>query len=83
MARILKDAGITKERVDGDYQRVPGRSACHRPQAESRYRTLEKIQPRPDPYGPGGKLDPVIGRDDEILPRHSDSQPPDQEQPGC
>src|SRR5260221_14664357 len=37
------------------------------PQAESRYRTLEKYSRDLTRMAQEGKLDPVIGRDDEIL----------------
>jgi ATP-dependent Clp protease ATP-binding subunit ClpA len=36
-------------------------------QSESRYRTLDKVQPRSDANGARWSLDPVIGRDSEIL----------------
>jgi ATP-dependent Clp protease ATP-binding subunit ClpA len=38
----------------------------HRPERGSDLRRAREIQPRPDATGARGKLDPVIGRDEEI-----------------
>src|SRR5438105_4488233 len=67
MARILKDAGITKERVMEIIKDFRGGQRVTDPQAESRYRTLEKYSRDLTRMAQEGKLDPVIGRDDEIL----------------
>jgi Cdc6-like AAA superfamily ATPase len=40
--------------------------AHHRSQSRRKVPGPGKIQPGPDRHGPLGKLDPVIGRDDEI-----------------
>ncbi len=66
-ARILADAGVTKERVLEAIKEVRGGQRVTDPQAESRYRTLEKYSRDLTRLATEGKLDPVIGRDEEIL----------------
>ena len=66
-ARILRDVGVTRERVLEVIQRIRGGQRVTDPQAESRYRTLEKYSRDLTRMAAEGKLDPVIGRDDEIL----------------
>ncbi|MCK7526938.1 MAG: hypothetical protein MZV64_59720 [Ignavibacteriales bacterium] len=53
------------------------------PQAETRYRTLEKYSRDLTQLAREGKLDPVIGRDNEILRVIQILSPPHQEQPGA
>lgn len=67
VARILSDAGVSKERVFDAIQDIRGGQRVTDPQAESRYRTLEKYSRDLTRMAIEGKLDPVIGRDDEIL----------------
>jgi len=67
VARILAEAGVTKERVMEAIQEMRGGQRVTDPQAESRYRTLEKYSRDLTRMAMEGKLDPVIGRDDEIL----------------
>jgi ATP-dependent Clp protease ATP-binding subunit ClpC len=67
VARILAEVGITKERVVDVIKDVRGGQRVTDPQAESRYRTLEKYSRDLTRMAMEGKLDPVIGRDDEIL----------------
>ncbi len=67
VARILSDAGVTKDRVMDAIKEVRGGQRVTDPQAESRYRTLEKYSRDLTRMAAEGKLDPVIGRDDEIL----------------
>src|SRR5258708_7169890 len=67
MARILKDSGFTKERVMEIIKEYRGGQRVTDPQAESRYRTLEKYSRDLTRMAAEGKLDPVIGRDEEIL----------------
>ena len=66
-ARILADAGVTKDRVLDAIKDVRGGQRVTDPQAESRYRTLEKYSRDLTRLAAEGKLDPVIGRDEEIL----------------
>jgi ATP-dependent Clp protease ATP-binding subunit ClpC len=67
MARILKDAGVTKERVMEIIKEFRGGQRVTDPQAETRFRTLEKYSRDLTRMAQEGKLDPVIGRDEEIL----------------
>ena len=67
VARILAEAGVTKDRVLDVIKDVRGGQRVTDPQAEARYRTLEKYSRDLTAMAAEGKLDPVIGRDDEIL----------------
>ncbi len=67
VARILADSGITKDRVLDTVKDIRGGQRVTDPQAETRYRTLEKYSRDLTLMAREGKLDPVIGRDDEIL----------------
>lgn len=66
-ARLLEGAGITRERVHDAIQQLRGGQRVTDPQAETRYRTLEKYSRDLTLLSREGKLDPVIGRDSEIL----------------
>ncbi len=66
-ARILESAGITRDRVYESIQQLRGGQRVTDPQAETRYRTLEKYSRDLTQLAREGKLDPVIGRDNEIL----------------
>jgi ATP-dependent Clp protease ATP-binding subunit ClpC len=66
-ARILESAGLTRDRVYTAVQDLRGGQRVTDPQAESRYRTLEKYSRDLTQLAREGKLDPVIGRDNEIL----------------
>uniref|UniRef100_A0A7C4PMY8 AAA family ATPase n=1 Tax=Anaerolinea thermolimosa TaxID=229919 RepID=A0A7C4PMY8_9CHLR len=66
-ARLLEGAGITRERVNEAIMQLRGGQRVSDPQAETRYRTLEKYSRDLTQQAREGKLDPVIGRDKEIL----------------
>ncbi|KPL84824.1 Clp protease ATP-binding protein [Thermanaerothrix daxensis] len=66
-ARLLEGAGITRERVLDAIMQIRGGQRVTDPQAETRYRTLEKYSRDLTALAREGKLDPVIGRDQEIL----------------
>jgi ATP-dependent Clp protease ATP-binding subunit ClpC len=66
-SRILESAGITRERVHEAIQQLRGGQRVTDPQAETRYRSLEKYSRDLTLLAREGKLDPVIGRDNEIL----------------
>jgi ATP-dependent Clp protease ATP-binding subunit ClpC len=66
-ARLLEGAGVTKERVNEAIQQVRGGQRVTDPQAETRYRVLEKYSRDLTTMAREAKLDPVIGRDSEIL----------------
>ncbi len=66
-ARLLEDLGITRQRVLDAVDDLRGGQKVNDPKAESRYRTLEKYSRDLTTMAREGKLDPVIGRDVEIL----------------
>jgi ATP-dependent Clp protease ATP-binding subunit ClpC len=66
-ARILESAGLTRDRVLDAIMQMRGGQRVTDPQAETRYRTLEKYSRDLTQLAREGKLDPVIGRDTEIL----------------
>ena len=66
-ARLLENAGVTRERVYDAVLQLRGGQRVTDPQAETRYRTLEKYSRDLTQGAREGKLDPVIGRDAEIL----------------
>jgi ATP-dependent Clp protease ATP-binding subunit ClpC len=67
VGQILAENGITKERVMDVIREIRGGQRITDPQAESRYRTLEKYSRDLTQMAKEGKLDPVIGRDEEIM----------------
>ncbi|MBK8023794.1 MAG: AAA family ATPase [Chloroflexi bacterium] len=67
VAKILADNGITRDRINDAIKDVRGGQRVTDPQAESRYRTLEKYSRDLTRMAIEGKLDPVIGRDSEIM----------------
>jgi len=66
-ARLLETTGISRERVLDAINQLRGGQRVTDPQAETRYRTLEKYSRDLTQQAREGKLDPVIGRDKEIL----------------
>ncbi|MBN8580022.1 MAG: AAA family ATPase [Anaerolineae bacterium] len=66
-ARILESAGLTRDRVYDAIQDLRGGQRVTDPQAETKYRTLEKYSRDLTQLAREGKLDPVIGRDKEIM----------------
>jgi len=66
-ARLLETTGLTHDRVAEAIVELRGGQRVTDPQAETRYRTLEKYSRDLTQQAREGKLDPVIGRDTEIL----------------
>jgi len=66
-ARMLESAGLTRDRVLTAVQELRGGQRVTDKQAESRYKVLEKYSRDLTKLAREGKLDPVIGRDTEIL----------------
>ncbi|HQA28592.1 MAG TPA: ATP-dependent Clp protease ATP-binding subunit, partial [Brevefilum fermentans] len=66
-SRLLEDVGITRQRVMDAIDELRGGQKVTDPKAETRYRTLEKYSRDLTQLAREGKLDPVIGRDTEIL----------------
>jgi len=63
---ILNEFGIDQEKIYRALQDVRGSHRVDSPSAESKYRSLEKYGRDLTELSRQGKLDPVIGRDDEI-----------------
>ncbi|MGQ3888168.1 ATP-dependent chaperone ClpB [Legionella sp. CNM-1927-20] len=66
LGRILKQAGATKESIEKAIDDVRGGDAVNDPNAEDQRQALEKYTLDLTERAEQGKLDPVIGRDDEI-----------------
>ena len=66
-SRLLEGMGLTRERVYDAVLQLRGGQRVTDPQAENRYRVLEKYSHDLTQMAREGKLDPVIGRDNEIL----------------
>ncbi|KUK46618.1 MAG: ATP-dependent Clp protease ATP-binding subunit [Anaerolinea thermophila] len=66
-SRLLKENGITKDRVLDAIKELRGGQKVTDRKAETRYRTLEKYSRDLTKLANENKLDPVIGRDKEIL----------------
>jgi ATP-dependent Clp protease ATP-binding subunit ClpC len=65
-ARILQQFGIDKERIYRALSEVRGKARVEDPRAESRYQALAKYSTDLTELARTGKLDPVIGREDEV-----------------
>jgi ATP-dependent Clp protease ATP-binding subunit ClpC len=66
-ARIMQEFGITRERVLDGIKGLRGGQRVTDRQAENRYRTLDKYSRDLTQLAKESRLDPVIGRDSEIL----------------
>ena len=66
-ARIIQEFGVTRDRALNAIKELRGGQRVTDRQAESRYRTLEKYSRDLTQLARENRLDPVIGRDDEIL----------------
>jgi len=62
----LEKAGVTKEKVYQALETVRGTSRLDEPMGEEKYRILERYSRDLTQLAHQGKLDPVIGREDEI-----------------
>jgi len=66
-ANLLREVRVTREMIQGAIDQGRGGQKASTPTAESRYRTLEKYARDLTQLAREGKLDPVIGRDAEVL----------------
>jgi ATP-dependent Clp protease ATP-binding subunit ClpB len=66
LARLLADAGLTRENVLQALAEVRGRQRVTDETPEEKYQVLERYARDLTELARQGKLDPVIGRDDEI-----------------
>ena len=65
-ARLLADLGVTQEAVYQALQKVRGDRRVTDPRAESAYRSLERYSIDLTQLARDGKLDPIVGRDNEV-----------------
>src|SRR5258706_4092545 len=65
-ARILHDAGVTRAKLMQALQQVRGSQRVTDQNPEGKYQTLEKYSRDLTAMARKGKIDPVIGRDNEI-----------------
>ncbi|MGH2374048.1 MAG: Clp protease N-terminal domain-containing protein, partial [bacterium] len=64
--KALAEAGVTPERLYGVLEEVRGAARVTDPNPESKYQALERYGRDLTQLAAAGKLDPVIGRDEEI-----------------
>jgi len=64
--RLLQSLGLTRERLMAALQKVRGHQRVTSPNPEATYQSLERYGRDLTKLATQGKLDPVIGRDDEI-----------------
>ena len=63
---VLDEMGVDLEKVYQALQKIRGAHRVTDPRAESRYRSLEQYSVDLTGLAADGRLDPVIGRDDEV-----------------
>ncbi|MFY0565720.1 ATP-dependent chaperone ClpB [Archangium lansingense] len=66
VGEVMKSSGVTRDRVQSSLKEVRGSSRVTSQDAESTYQALEKYGRDLTDAARAGKLDPVIGRDEEI-----------------
>jgi ATP-dependent Clp protease ATP-binding subunit ClpB len=66
LGRIMADAGVIKGAVEGAIEELRGGQSVDDPNAEDTRQALEKYTIDLTERAEQGKLDPIIGRDDEI-----------------
>jgi len=64
--QVLKNAGVTKDRVYAALQALRGGQRVTDPSPEEKYQALQRYTRDLTALAQQGKLDPVIGRDEEI-----------------
>ncbi|OJJ14768.1 ATP-dependent chaperone ClpB [marine bacterium AO1-C] len=66
VSSLLKDVGFSEEYLVKAIQELRGNEKVSDPNAEAKYQSLERYSKNLNELAKAGKLDPVIGRDDEI-----------------
>ncbi|HMD03378.1 MAG TPA: ATP-dependent chaperone ClpB, partial [Candidatus Baltobacteraceae bacterium] len=66
VGRLLREGGLTREKILGALREVRGNQRVTTPNPEGTYQSLERYGQDLTAAAEQGKLDPVIGRDDEI-----------------
>lgn len=65
-AQLMKDLGFEKKSLKKAIKELRGGDKVTDPNAESKYKSLERYSNNLNELAKAGKIDPVIGRDDEI-----------------
>ncbi|TAD96750.1 MAG: ATP-dependent chaperone ClpB [Bacteroidetes bacterium] len=66
VAFALKDAGFTEKALLAAIKELRGGKKVNDPNAEDKYKSLERYSKNLNKLAQAGKIDPVIGRDEEI-----------------
>lgn len=66
VAKLMKQAGFGKKELVAAIKELRGGSRVTDQNAESKYKSLERYSKNLNQLAKAGKIDPVIGRDDEI-----------------
>ena len=66
VAQLLKGVGVTEKDLKAAIKELRGGDSVKDPNAESKYRSLERYSKNLNELAKEGKIDPVIGRDEEI-----------------
>jgi ATP-dependent Clp protease ATP-binding subunit ClpB len=66
IASLLQEIGITEKSLIQAIQELRGNTRVTEQNAEAKYRSLERYSKNLNNLAKAGKIDPVIGRDDEI-----------------
>ncbi len=66
VAGMLKSMGLTEKDLKAAIQELRGGERVIDPNAESKYKSLERYSKNLNEMAKAGKIDPVIGRDEEI-----------------
>lgn len=66
LAKLLTEAGLTEKPLKAAMKEIRKNQSINDPNAESKFKALEKYSINLNRKAQEGKLDPVIGRDDEI-----------------
>ena len=83
VADILLEAGLTRDAVLAALAEVRGRQRVTSPDPEDTFQSLEKYGRDLTEAARAGKLDPVIGRDEEVRRTIQVLSPAHEEQPGA
>ncbi|GIW74669.1 MAG: hypothetical protein KatS3mg103_1191 [Phycisphaerales bacterium] len=84
--RVCEAVGLTPKAIEQAVEQVRKASGVEHvtdPNAETNYEALKKYAVDLTEKAQQGKIDPVIGRDEEIRRVHAGAQPADEEQPGA
>jgi len=66
VAGLMKDAGFTEKHLKETIKELRSGTKVTDPHAEGKYRSLERYSKNLNQLAKSGKIDPVIGRDEEI-----------------